>query len=104
MPHLAYPSDEVVGHILDMWHQVKKKATVIMLLDTSGSMQGDKIKSAVNYNEITKPEKTTKTRLWEWANRNATQVIFAVVMLVIVLSGQEWFQEALVEGVKGWLK
>jgi Ca-activated chloride channel family protein len=47
VPHLAYPSDEVVGHILDMWHRVKKKATVILLLDTSGSMQGDKIKSAV---------------------------------------------------------
>jgi Ca-activated chloride channel family protein len=47
VPHLAYPSDEVVGHILDVWHQVKKKATVILLLDTSGSMQGDKIKSAV---------------------------------------------------------
>jgi Ca-activated chloride channel homolog len=47
VPHLAYPSDEVVGHILDMWHEVKKKATVVMLLDTSGSMQGGKIKSAV---------------------------------------------------------
>jgi Ca-activated chloride channel family protein len=47
VPHLAYPSDEVVGHILDVWHQVKKKATVILLLDTSGSMEGEKIKSAV---------------------------------------------------------
>jgi Ca-activated chloride channel family protein len=47
VPHLAYPSDEVVGHILDMWHEVKKKATVVMLLDTSGSMEGSKIKSAV---------------------------------------------------------
>lgn len=47
VPHLAYPTDEIVGHILEMWRQVKKKATVIMLLDTSGSMQGDKIKGAV---------------------------------------------------------
>ncbi|MCP4541284.1 MAG: VWA domain-containing protein [Chloroflexi bacterium] len=47
VPHLAYPTDEIVGHILDVWHQVKKKATVVMLLDTSGSMQGEKIKSAV---------------------------------------------------------
>jgi len=47
VPHLAYPTDEVVGHIIDMWHQVKKKATVILLLDTSGSMRGEKIKSAV---------------------------------------------------------
>ena len=47
VPHLAYPSDEVVGHILDVWHQVKKKATVILVLDTSGSMEGDKIKGAV---------------------------------------------------------
>jgi Ca-activated chloride channel family protein len=48
VPHLEYPSDEVVGHILDVWHQVKKKATVILLLDTSGSMKGDKIKNAVD--------------------------------------------------------
>jgi Ca-activated chloride channel family protein len=47
VPHLAYPSDEVVGHILDVWHEVKKKATVVLVLDTSGSMQGGKIKSAV---------------------------------------------------------
>ncbi len=47
VPHLAYPSDEVVRHILDVWHQVKKKATVILLLDTSGSMEGDKIRNAV---------------------------------------------------------
>jgi Ca-activated chloride channel family protein len=47
VPHLAYPSDEVVGHILDVWHQVKKKATVILLIDTSGSMRGQKIKGAV---------------------------------------------------------
>jgi Ca-activated chloride channel family protein len=48
VPHLAYPSDEVVRHILDVWHQVKKKATVVLLIDTSGSMQKDnKIKGAV---------------------------------------------------------
>lgn len=47
VPHLAYPSDEVVGHILDVWHQVKKKATVVLLLDTSGSMEGSKIKGAI---------------------------------------------------------
>jgi Ca-activated chloride channel family protein len=47
VPHLAYPSDEVVGHILDVWHAVKKKSTVVLLLDTSGSMSGDKIKGAV---------------------------------------------------------
>jgi len=47
VPNLAYPADEVVGHILDVWHQVKKKATIVLLLDTSGSMQGDKIKAAI---------------------------------------------------------
>ncbi|HDQ71310.1 MAG TPA: VWA domain-containing protein [Chloroflexi bacterium] len=48
VPHLAYPSDEIVGHILDVWHQAKKKATVLLLIDTSGSMQGTKIKGAVD--------------------------------------------------------
>lgn len=47
VPNLSYPSDEVVGHMLDMWHQVKKKATVVLMLDTSGSMRGDKVKNAV---------------------------------------------------------
>lgn len=47
-PHLGYPPDDIVGHILDVWHQVKKKATVVMLLDTSGSMKGEKIKGAVD--------------------------------------------------------
>jgi len=47
VPDLAYPSDEVVRYIKEMWHQVKKKATVVLLLDTSGSMGGDKIKGAV---------------------------------------------------------
>ena len=47
VPNLAYPNDEVIGHILDMWHQVKKKATVLLLLDTSGSMNGSKIRNAV---------------------------------------------------------
>lgn len=47
-PNLEYPSDETVTHILDVFHQVKKKATVIVIIDTSGSMLGDKIKGAVD--------------------------------------------------------
>jgi Ca-activated chloride channel family protein len=46
VPHLPYPSDEVIDHIIATWHQVKKKATVMLVLDTSGSMRGDKIKQA----------------------------------------------------------
>lgn len=47
IPPLEEPSDEVVVRILEVWHQVKKKATVILLLDVSGSMKGEKIKQAV---------------------------------------------------------
>ncbi len=46
-PILQYPTEETVTHILDVFHQVKKKATVVMIVDTSGSMSGDKIKGAV---------------------------------------------------------
>ncbi len=46
IPHLPYPSDEVIDHVIDTWHQVKKKATVVLVLDISGSMTGDKIKQA----------------------------------------------------------
>jgi Ca-activated chloride channel family protein len=47
VPHLPYPDDELISHIIDVWHQVKKKATVVMLIDVSGSMQGSKIKQAI---------------------------------------------------------
>jgi Ca-activated chloride channel family protein len=46
VPPLPYPSDDLINHIIAMWHQVKKKATVVLLIDVSGSMQGDKIKQA----------------------------------------------------------
>jgi Ca-activated chloride channel family protein len=48
LPQLEYPSEEVVTHVLDVFHQVKKKATVIVIIDTSGSMIGDKIKGAID--------------------------------------------------------
>ena len=47
-PELEYPSDEVVTHILDVFHQVKKQATIFVIIDTSGSMTGEKIKGAVD--------------------------------------------------------
>jgi len=47
VPNLQSPSAEVAAAIKDVFHQTKKKATIVMLLDASGSMQGDKIKSAV---------------------------------------------------------
>ncbi len=46
VPHLPYPSDEIISHIIDVWHEVKKKATVVMLIDVSGSMKGDKVRQA----------------------------------------------------------
>ncbi len=45
-PALPYPSDEVVGHILDLWYQAKKPATILMVVDVSGSMSGEKMKAA----------------------------------------------------------
>jgi Ca-activated chloride channel family protein len=52
VPDLTYPSDEVVRNIVDVWHEVKKKATVVLLLDTSGSMAGAKIKAAITGAEV----------------------------------------------------
>lgn len=46
VPNLEYPTKEVVGHIVDIFHRVKKKTTVLLLLDVSASMAGEKIKSA----------------------------------------------------------
>ena len=47
-PNLEYPTEEVTTHILDVFHQVKKQATVILIIDTSGSMRGEKIKGVVD--------------------------------------------------------
>jgi Ca-activated chloride channel family protein len=47
VPALASPSADVAGAVQDVFHQTKKKATVIIVLDTSGSMEGDKIRTAV---------------------------------------------------------
>lgn len=47
VPALESPSAQVAEAVKDVFHRTKKKATVVMLLDISGSMEGDKIKSAV---------------------------------------------------------
>ena len=47
VPALESPSAEVAAAVKDVFHQTKKKASIVLVLDTSGSMEGDKIKSAV---------------------------------------------------------
>ena len=47
IPALVSPSAEVSSAVKDVFHQTKKKATILLLLDISGSMEGDKMKSAV---------------------------------------------------------
>ena len=47
VPALESPSAEVSAAVKDVFHQTKKKASVVLVLDTSGSMEGEKIKNAV---------------------------------------------------------
>lgn len=47
VPALKSPPADVSSAIKDVFHQTKKKATILLLLDISGSMEGDKIKNAV---------------------------------------------------------
>ncbi len=47
VPALESPSAEVSAAVKDIFHQTKKKATVLLVMDTSGSMEGEKIKNAV---------------------------------------------------------
>lgn len=44
---LSSPSAEVAEAVKDVFHQTKKKATIVVVLDTSGSMKGAKIKEAI---------------------------------------------------------
>ena len=46
VPPLAIPSSEVSSAIIDMFMITKRKATVMVLLDISNSMSGEKIRSA----------------------------------------------------------
>lgn len=47
VPALESLSADIAAAVKDVFHQTKKKATVLMVLDTSGSMEGEKIKNAV---------------------------------------------------------
>jgi len=47
VPPLESPSADVASAVKDVFHQTKKNATVLLVLDVSGSMEGDKIKNAV---------------------------------------------------------
>ncbi len=47
VPALVSPSAEAAEAVQDVFYQTKKKATVVLVIDTSGSMRGDKIKNAV---------------------------------------------------------
>ena len=47
IPALEEPSEQVTAFISELWHQVKKKAVAVVLLDRSGSMKGNKIKTAL---------------------------------------------------------
>jgi Ca-activated chloride channel family protein len=47
VPALQSPSADVSSAVKDVFHQTKKKSTIVLLLDISGSMEGDKIKNAV---------------------------------------------------------
>ncbi len=47
VPPLASPSGEAAEAVKDVFHQTKKKATIVIVLDKSGSMEGDKMTSAV---------------------------------------------------------
>jgi Ca-activated chloride channel family protein len=47
VPALESPSAEVSSAVKDVFHQTKKKASIILLLDISASMEGEKIKNAI---------------------------------------------------------
>ncbi|MBN1873875.1 MAG: extracellular solute-binding protein [Anaerolineae bacterium] len=46
VPALAFPSADVSAAITDLFMITKRKATVLLVLDVSGSMQGEKIRAA----------------------------------------------------------
>jgi Ca-activated chloride channel family protein len=47
VPALESPPADAAEAVKDVFYQTKKKASIILVLDTSGSMEGEKIKNAV---------------------------------------------------------
>lgn len=45
-PELEYVSEDVFNRANELWHRVKKKASVFLILDTSGSMNGAPMEAA----------------------------------------------------------
>lgn len=48
VPAMEPPSAGVASAVRDIFHMVKKPTTVILVLDTSGSMEGDSLRNAAN--------------------------------------------------------
>lgn len=48
VPALESPSAEVAAAVQDVFHETKKKATIVILLDISGSMEGEKLINAID--------------------------------------------------------
>ena len=48
VPALESPPADAAEAVKDVFYQTKKKATVVLVLDTSGSMEGEKIKYAID--------------------------------------------------------
>jgi Ca-activated chloride channel family protein len=47
VPALQSPSADISLAVKDVFHKTKKNATIVLAIDVSGSMEGDKIKNAV---------------------------------------------------------
>ncbi|HBX70196.1 MAG TPA: hypothetical protein DEH25_12665 [Chloroflexi bacterium] len=47
VPAYESPPADAAEAVKDVFYQTKKKATIVLVLDTSGSMEGDKIKNAI---------------------------------------------------------
>jgi Ca-activated chloride channel family protein len=70
-PELEYVSDLVLKRARELWHQVKKKATVYLVLDRSGSMhEGGKMEAAKAgaANFIRRLEPDDEIRAWAFSS------------------------------------
>jgi Ca-activated chloride channel family protein len=47
IPLLPYPDQDVMNNVIDMWKQEKKPSSVLLIIDTSASMNGDPLIAAV---------------------------------------------------------
>ncbi len=87
IPNFAIPSPEVSEAIIDQFYNTKRKATVILTLDVSGSMSGEAIRAATESTAAFLDRLHPKDRVGLIAFNQTVQVLTPISQVADVVEG-----------------